>query len=153
MAQVIAKFLSANVVQGSADAFVQDTVPTNLIPSDGFAFKLKHIMFDRTSANLVASGDISFSLTRDTKTAVVKYDDPDTIFFHTELIKMTTSGAIVSPGSGVITFPDGIFVVEPNIYLQLDSTATTVVNSMNARIYYEEVKISEVEILRILNNV
>lgn len=149
----IARYLTAQCVQGSADSFVQDAITTGLVPADGFAFKLTRMVYDVNPLPLVANCDRTFSLTRDTKTAVCKYDDPDTLFMQMDVARLVTSGGFIAPASGMIDFPDGIYVVEPTIYLQLDSSTTSLTMTMNARFYYEEVKLSEVEILRLLNNI
>jgi len=154
MAIAIARYLTAQCVQGSADAFIQDSITTGLIPADGFAFKITKMLVDWSAGMASVNGsERQLSLTRDTKTAIARYDDPDTLFFFGEMSRLVTSGLQITPEGYSFDFPDGLYVVEPTIYLQVDGNATTVAYTVNARLYYEEVKLSEVEILRLLNNV
>jgi len=154
MAIAIARYLKSQCVQGSADAFIQDSITTDLVPADGFAFKITKMLVDWSVGMANVNGsERQLSLTRDTKTAIARYDDPDTLFFFGEQSRLATSGFGVTPQGYSFDFPDGLYVVEPTIYLQVDSTATTFTYTVNARLYYEEVKLSEVEILRLLNNV
>jgi len=46
----------------------------------------------------------------------------------------------------------GVFLVEPTIYGQLDSAATGLTLTAYWRIYYEQLALNEVDILRVLNN-
>jgi len=154
MAITIARYLTSQCVQGSADAFIQDSITTGLVPADGFAFKITKMLVDwSVGMSNVNASERQLSLTRDTKTTITRYDDPDCLFFFGEQSRLATSGWGVSPEGYSFDFPDGLYVVEPTIYLQVDSALTTFTYTVNARLYYEEVRLSEVEILRLLNNV
>lgn len=153
MAANIAKYLSATLTQGSADAFVEAAITTNLVPADGYAFKVSHIAYDGLLQAGVNNSYCEFAISRDTKTAVPHYDDPDTLFYFKRRAVFATSGLSLENVSDVLTLQNGIYIVEPTIYVDMDSSATAAVQTMNIRIYYEEVKLTEVEILRLLNNV
>jgi hypothetical protein len=153
MAEKIAKYLSASATQGGADAFVETAITTNLVPSDGYAFKLTKMFWDATGYEGLGNNmTTEFGLSRDTKAAVARYSDADCMYYNGYIIEEITSGALQRPLSGEVDFPDGIYVVEPTIYLDLDSTGTSATKTLHVRLYYEEVKLSEVEILRLLNN-
>ena len=154
MAITISRFLSATAIQGAADAFVETAITTDIVPANGFAFRLSRMVFDLSGGTSAVNNSIlEFALSRDTKAAVPKYDDPDTLFYWARQTSFSTSGYVVNQNGFVLDFVEGIYVVDPTIYLQLDSNLTAVAQTMHARIYYEEVKLSEVEILRLLNNV
>lgn len=156
MATTIARHLSFNSSPGAADVFGQTQFATGLIPADGFAFKILRVVYSFVQTTLFqgisADCDVYWSLTRDTKTAVANLYDQDCINYGGFSISLTTSGQVVIPHVHEWIPPDGVFIVEPYLYFQLDSTATVLSPEVNGRVYYEEVKLSEVEILRLLNN-
>ena len=154
MAVSIQRYLSMTCTQGGADTFVQASVNTEIVPADGYAFKVTGIDFAITSPlnGIAADCRLQWSLSRDTKTAICPYNDSDSILYDQFNVSFTTSGIIYIPGSSRYRNLDGIYLVEPTIYAQLASASTGLTNVADWRIYYEEVKLSEVEILRILNN-
>jgi hypothetical protein len=156
MVATIAQFLSGTATQGVADAYAETAITTNLDPAKGMGFKILRIdfAFDTTVAlqSIAADSLFYFGLSRDTKAAVVEMDDTDCIMRMGVAIALVTSGMTTLPYEYSFTPPDGVFIVEPTTYLQLDSVATGLTLIMHARIYYEEVKLSEIEILRLLNN-
>lgn len=155
MAEKILRSLYARLTQGAADDFVQASIETLLEPSNGVAFRVVVVEFLNTSAvapAALANSEVSWSITTDTKAAVAKYDDTDTIMADGYRAQLLTSGAVLIPNRFVYKDPTNFLIVEPFVFLQLDSTATGVVNSFDVRLYYEEQKMSEVEILRLLAN-
>jgi hypothetical protein len=156
MPEIVGKYLSILATQGGADAFVQQAITTNLIPSDGYAYKIIGVDLCFTDASglqaISADSSLVMSLTRDTKTAVAEYSDPDTIWRDGTAFSLTTSGQLAIPQRHDWAPPFNAYIVEPTIYFQLDSAATGCTSTIAGRLYYEEVKLSEVEILRLLNN-
>lgn len=149
----VARYFSATATQGSADAFVQASIDTGIIPADGVGLRVVTMeVVHGTLSAVSADGDIQWSVTRDTKTAVTGYNDDDSILYDGVWWALTTSGQI--SGQLLHRYPqvEGVFIVEPTIYFQLDSAATGAQNTAFLRIYYEEQRLSEVDILRILNN-
>jgi len=142
------------MVQGGADAFVQGSVDTGIIPEQGLGLQVLSMELVMPTAMQGVSADfqIQWSLTRDTKTAPAAYSDPDTILYDGMNGSLTTSGQILIPQRHAYPLIDGIFLVEPTIYGQLDSDATGLTITAQWRIYYQEVSMSEIDILRVLNN-
>ena len=152
MAVNIARHFDITLVQGAADAFVEGAIVTGLIPADGLAIKLTRAeIFLPLTAQTNWTREWAFA--RDTKLAVPTIADPDTLYSDGDEMNFTTSGNTVVNRRKEIIFPDGVYVVEPNIYVTLDSSTTGLANQVSFRIFYESVKLSEVEILRLLNNI
>lgn len=150
----IARFRNLQPVQGSADAFAQVSEVTGIDPVSGRAWMLRamDVSFppDNTLAAVSADFSIHWSLTRDSKAAVAGLDDSDCIEAGGIYGSLTTSGQILLPSVYHHTFEEGIIVVEPMLYFQIDSNATGLTLSPDVRLYYDEVKLSEVDILRML---
>ena len=154
MAVNIARYRNLQPVQGGADAFVQVAETTGIDPVSGRAWMLRSmdICFpqDNALANVSADFSIHWSLTRDSKAAIAGLDDGDCIVAGGIYGSLTTSGQIVLPACYHHEFESGIMAVEPTLYFQLDSNATGLTLSPDVRLYYDEVKLSEVDILRML---
>lgn len=150
----VARYLTVTATQGGADTFNQGSVATGIVPENGVGFRVLSIDVAFISVFITLSADswIMWSITRDTKTAAVSLNDPDTIYFNGFSNALTTSGEVIVPQVYRSTLIDGIYIVEPTIYFQLGSASTGITNVATARIYYEEVSLSEVDILRVLNN-
>lgn len=157
MATQISKFIELTATQGGIDAFVESSASTNIIPADGMGLEIDKIVFAFRDNGQVQSigSDCSFSisLTRDTKAAIPNLTDNDVFFLWGFANSFTTSGQALIPLVHEWTPPKGLLLVEPTIYMQLDGLSTSIAFTVDARIYYNEVKVSEVEILRLLNNV
>lgn len=150
----IARFRNITMTQGVADGFIQTSEPTGIDPSSGRGWMLKRAILQfPIASNLQAlspDAAIHWALTRDSKAAVSDLNDSDTIFVGGLSTALTTSGQIVVPNVFDIALPEGLLVVEPTIYAHLDSTATGLTLTAHMRLFYEEVKLTEVEILRML---
>ena len=157
MATEILRYLSGTLTQGSADAFVQLAMDTGIEPENGVGLKIERIQFqgkDTDTAWQVAAAQFMYlALSRDTKTAVPELTDTDCIWKKSLELGMTTSGHKFFPRSFEEVAPDGLIIVEPIVYAQLDSTSFAQALDFDVRLYYSEVKLSEIEILRLLNNV
>jgi len=156
MALNVDRFLSMVMTQGAADAFVQGTLATNIVPKDGMVWVVSLIEFNFTTATplsgITADTIIHWSFSRDTKTAICLYDDIDCIFADGMAIPLNTNGQVIVPLRYEYVPPEGLLIVEPTIYGQLDSTGLGTALTAAVRIHYQEAKATEVEILRLLNN-
>lgn len=151
----VTRYLTLTLAQGGADAFDEGSVSTGIVPEDGFGLRVLAIEFwiSNSLAAVSADFDIHWSLTRDTKTAVVALEDADCILYDGINGSLTTSGQILVPSLWRYPFIEGVYIVEPTIYGQIDSTATGLtLSAAGFRIYYDEVALSEVDILRVLQN-
>lgn len=150
----VARYLTIAMTQGSADSFIQGSVNTGINPEDGLGLQVvgAEFIIGSSQAAISADSSIFWSLTRDTKTAVAAYNDDESIFFDGVSCSLTTSGQILLPARHSYPPQDGIFIVEPTIYGQLSSTSTGLTMVAYWRVYYQEVSLTEIDILRILNN-
>lgn len=151
---LIKRYLSGTNTQAGADTFNQAQIDTALLPENGVVYRVNSIdiEFPGTFNNISADCWIRWSITRDTKTAAGALNDPDTVYLNGFSWALTTSGGALVPTVFRERQLEGLYIVEPVIYIQLQSASTGVANSANWRIYYDEVKMSEVDILRILAN-
>jgi hypothetical protein len=152
----VTKYLYSTVIQGGADAFICTALATDLNPSDGYAFKIVAVEGNFSTAiamqGMSADCKVMWALSRDIKVAMADLNDTDLIFRDGFYQGLTTSGAFIREDGFKWVPNHDVYIVEPNIYLVLDSDATGIQISMAWRIYYEEVKLTEVEILRLINN-
>lgn len=153
----IMRYLSGTATQGSADAYVELGIATGIVPADGLALQIERIDIcgkdTDTAWQVGAAQRLMMAVSRDTKTAMPEFSDPDVLWKYVIEFGISTSGAFTHHRSMSITPPSGLFVVEPTIYFQLDSTSFGQALDFDVRLYYTEVKLSEIEILRLLNNV
>lgn len=141
-----ASYLLASAVEGSADAFAETTIVTGLSLIGNLCYQLRGIWWNHTTLKAVDATALYLSLTRRTKTAIANMTDPDCIWILRTNVELATSGAFATPFAGYYSFADNpTYIVEDNLYLQIDSDATTVVNSANIRLEYDIVRITDSE--------
>jgi len=150
----IQRWLDISLVQGGADAFVQGSVATDIVPEDGLILRITDIWMEIVTSltGLGADSSIEWSVTRDTKTAVAKLSDPDSFLSDLWSLAFTTSGQTWLQQLFRYENLKGVYLVEPTVYAQLDSTTTGATITANVRLFYEEVRANEVDILRITTN-
>ena len=153
MAANIQRYFDITLTQGAADAFVEDSIQTNLEPADGLAYVITRMEVLRRQVINGTSGFLEWSVCRDSKTAVAKYDDDECVYSDGFGVLTTTSGRVLDRLRTEVMLPQPIFVVEPRIWVQFDSNGTSLSNVVDFRFHYETQKLTEVEILRLLNNV
>ena len=150
----ILRFLTITMTQGSADAFIEGSADTGIVPEDGVALEIvrAEIAFSTVLEAVSADFDIIWTLSRDTKVAVAGYGDNDSLLYDGISGSLTTSGQLLIPLRH--NYPDmsGVYLVENTVYGQLDSNATGLTLTARWRLWYREVAVSEIDILRILNN-
>jgi len=141
------------LTQGSADAFVQGSILTNLSGS-GQAWKVRQVWREISSVSTGFPGadcEFSVAITRRSKAAMPLISDTDVVWKDQHVFGVTTSGATDFDGVIIDNFDDpGIIMPEDTIYAQLDSTGTGGAVTAILRINYEIVKISELDRLTIL---
>lgn len=154
MAVQIPRYLSMTTTQGDADTFAESSIATDILPENGVVYQITQIDFLLRNPMQALAADfyIQWSLTRDTKTSAATIADPDTFMFDRLTMALTTSGKVLIPNLFTYKELKGLYIVEPIIYAQLQSLTTGLTLVADWRITYEEVKMSEVEILRVLNN-
>lgn len=155
MALEIARFQHLQLLEGGADAFVQGTLDTGIVPenSEAWEITLIEVQFSSTQLEgLSADHSIVISLSRDTKTSTIGFDDPDCVAIFGFSGALTTSGTYQNQLVQRWVPPAGTIFVEPTIYAQLDSNGTGVAVNCQMRLHYRLVKVNEIDILRLLQN-
>jgi len=151
----IALYRTFSFEQGSADAFIQAQINTGINPGDGRGWELLtlEVMINPscTPQILSADCDLGYSLCRASQTAVVPLNDNDCLAADGVAISLTTNGQVVIPLRYEYDFVPGTVVVDPTLFFQFDSTATGVTFVGEARLYFRQVKITELEALRMLS--
>jgi hypothetical protein len=140
------------LTSGSADAFVQGSVLTGL--SGRQAYNLRAISWELVNpqaGSLANNSEISFSITRRSKTAIPLISDTDVIWKKRLDFKVTTSGAItfISAGSEAIALQE-IPLVEETLYAQLDSSSLGYAASVVLRLDVEVDTMSDIDRLNLI---
>lgn len=145
-----AKFLSMSVTQGSADAFATASISTG-IASVNLGLRVRAIeIYWPSPVEVDAEYDVE--ICRRLPTALLGMGDRRSLFFRTRHVKLTTSGIFVWNNVEYQPYPKDLelLVVEDPIYLSVDSTGTSASNQVTGRLYYEEVRLTDVQKLSAL---
>lgn len=141
--------LVMTLTQGAADAFVQSSLSTGL--SGKQAFRLVGYWFQFTgnygTTNL---SEVSFALTRRSKTAVPLASDTDVIDLFGWQALFATSGLLIRDRIFYRRMEVDTPIVEDTIYAQLDSTSTGNTNSCVVRLDVELDSMSEIDRLNLI---
>lgn len=151
----IAQYRDIVLTQGSADAFVQATENTGITPSLKTAWQILGVEFMFSPSvsleSVSADFNIQWSLSRESLAASPGLDNADVLYADGIAGSLTTSGQILIPRCYRWQAPAGMAIVAPTIYAQLDSNATALTLAGTMRVYFEEIALSELEILRMLS--
>lgn len=136
-------------LQGSADAFVQGSVLTGL--SGRIAYRLAGVAWELTTnvANVTAS-ELSFCISRRSKTAMPLISDADVIIKFGWQANFATSGMMNTDRNGYWIPPFDVPIVEETLYGILDSTATTVANNLIFRLDVTTDTMSDIDRLNLI---
>jgi hypothetical protein len=155
MKEQVAQYRNITLTEGGADVFVQATEYTGIDSGAGYGWLIKRIetMIPLAQAieAIAADNSIAFSLSNRSLTAVGDLTDSDVIYVDGTAGQLVTTGFGTAQRKFVWDAPDGVIVVSPALYAQLDSTGTGLSLTAHMRIYYEPVKLTELEILRMLS--
>ena len=145
-------YLTGSVTQGGADAFAQAEIATALTGVSRVAFRIRELLFEIPRISLPATANIELALTRRTKAAMPNITDRDVIAKIKVGHEMVTSGGVTDMLVHRLTFTedDELLVVEDPLYFQVDSSGTTLTQTVYCRIGYERATISDVDRLTLL---
>lgn len=126
---VIGSHLRLTVTQGSADAFKQENLTTGLTEGDETAaYRVKKLTVEWSSISGDHGDQVMFQVTRKSQAAMVSLSDKSCIIKRLESAIVTTSGAILQQFVREYSFVDfdvdEFLIVEPTLYVAIDSTAT-----------------------------
>jgi hypothetical protein len=145
-------YLVGSVTQGGADAFAEAEIATALQGIGNVAFRVRELVWQPGRGMNVNAAEMRMSLTRRSKAAMPNANDRDIIgavFLQSDLL---TSG-LANYSRWIrqsFTEDDELLIVEDPLYLQVDSNATTLTQTVYLRIGYERVSISAVDRLTLL---
>jgi hypothetical protein len=144
------KFLSGSVTQASADAFATAAIPTG-IASVNLGLRVRAIEYG-WGALVETDASYNFEICRRLPTALLGLADRRSLFQQNLQASITTSGAFVTEMIRRFLFPKDLdlMIVEDPIYFSIDSNGTSASNVAIARIYYEEVRLTDVQKLSAL---
>lgn len=145
MAIKAAGFILASVTQGSNDAFAETTIPTGLSLIGNLAYQLRCVHWQTSAMLAVDATNIIVGLTRRTKSASSSWTDPDCIWLYRRDVELATSGAFTAESVGTYVFPGPTYVVEDNLFLNIDSAGTSATNTALIRIEYDIVRVTDAE--------
>lgn len=147
--------LTFTAVQGSADAFVEVAVPTGLVSVGSGAKTGIRILEIAVEQSSFAEVDSSYEVaaTRKTMAAMPTSDEPSLLFKSRKQVSITTSGSIFIPDLVHRWQPQeaaNIIIVEANVYIQLDSTGSSLTNAIYGYLLGEYVTVTETERLQLV---
>lgn len=141
-------------VQSAANAFLEITIPTGVTPSGGYGLRVVDLELFARPGNLSAAGSsyLEFALCKESQASMPNYNNTDVlgqlIMYHT-----TTAAGV---GLWAMDFPvelplnGEILAVDTSLYLDVKSANMGAAVTVYGRMFYEQVALSELEILRIL---
>lgn len=138
-------YLLASVLQGAADAFAQTTIPTGLSLIGNIAYQLRCIRWYHDRMLAVDNTLVQVSVCRRSKSAIAAWTDPDCILYIQQNVELATNGAFISNNTGTWVPEAPVYVVEDYLYLQIDSTNTTLANTALIRVEYDIVRVTDAE--------
>lgn len=138
------KFLSGTVTQGSADAFATASVSTGLAGLNQ-GYRVRGIEVQWPATLIETDGFYQFEIARRQPTAILAVADRRSLYYQLLQIAITTSGSWVRDSVTRVWYPKDmeLMIVEDPIYFSVDSNGTSASNGITCRIYYEEVRMTD----------
>jgi len=140
------------VTQGGADTFTAVAIDTNLTVDGKAGWSISAIEAYWVDGAAVAAGDWSIHAKLATIATSTSFVDDDEIA-RVDWGLQNTGGVAVSvpyePFRG-ISLPEPRVTVQPIIYVQVESSGTAQANDVIFRVYYDIVKLTDLEVLRLL---
>lgn len=140
-------------VQSAADTFTQTQVTTGIVPDGKTGWLVTDIVGYWSTGEIVVAGDIEVNLSISTVVGVTAFDNIDELFRINWAISNTAGVAVAYPLSLIqrMALSDGgRLTVQPILYLGVASSGTGAANTVSWEVRYETVKLSDLEVLRLL---
>lgn len=138
------KFLSGTVTQGSADAFATASLATGLAGLNQ-GYRVRRIELAWTATLVETDAFYQAEISRRLPTAILALTDRRSLFYDILQVSVTTSGAWVRSNISRYDYPRDLdlMIVEDPLYISVDSNGTSAANPVTFRIYYEEVRMTD----------
>lgn len=149
----ISSQFSLAVVQGGADAFVQGSVSTGLLNrSDNNAIRIIQIDVEMPPLVIAAACELEAAWCRRSQAAMPDLDNDNVIkkWRWRNVFSSAVGSYFMDRVATWIPSAGDIIVVEDPLYFVFDSTATGGANAVRTQVFYEFVKITEVERLSLI---
>lgn len=141
------------IAQTALNTDVEQVIPTMLTVDGRQGWSIKRVTGWFLSAQAVLSTvDITIGLQLNTETGNQTYTDSDSVASLSMLFNGTaasTSGFQIDPKVEWVSL-DGRLTVQPNLYLRITSANAGAVCSFAVEIEYDLVKLSDIEVMRLL---
>ncbi len=145
----IIQTLRASVTQGSADAYAEQVINTN-IQQEG---RLVYVVTDAV-VEVSAQGTndtIEIALCRQTKSSLPYINDPDVLSKFVWMSALTTSGATELTRLQHRSFAEPIPIAVPQLFFQLDSSGAAGALTAYLMLRYYTERVTEAQFFRIAN--
>lgn len=140
------------VTQGGADTFAASSVDTNLTPDGKAGWEIVAFSAFYINAEVGAAADAQMNVILSTQATVTTFDQEEEIYRLTWGVANTGGVAVAYPISHVkrefLIAPR--LTVQPLIYVQAASSSTGLTNAIAYEIHYNIVKLTDLEVLRLL---
>lgn len=141
-----------SLTQSGADTFTNVAIETNLTADGKTGWSIKGIRVFWSNGETVPAADFEVNCTLSTSSSTPSFTSPDEIL-RVSWGMQNSGGVAVAVGyepiKEEIVFEERV-TVQPNIYLGILSANTGIANIVNYQIFYETVKLSDLEVLRLL---
>jgi len=140
------------VTQGGADTFAAATIETNLTADGKAGWEIVALSAYYSNGELAAAADSDVNCILATQSTLTTFDQDEEIYRLNWAVANTAGVAVAYPLNLVkrelLISPR--LTVQPNIYVQVASTLSGIANSMLYEIHYNIVKLTDLEVLRLL---
>jgi hypothetical protein len=141
------------VAQATMNTDVVVSIPTLLTVDGRLGWNIKRFKTTITMpSSIISTADATITVQLNTETGLQSFIDPDNVAQSLYLfngIAASTSGYQIAPHQEWIS-DAGRLTVEPNLFLVLSTTGLTGVMIVYTEIEYETVKLTDMEVMRLL---
>jgi hypothetical protein len=138
--------------QSGADTTSFVTIETNIVADGKSGWEMFALEVYWSNGESVASADWEASGVITTSTATPSFSSPDEVARVSWGVQNTGGVAVAVPYEPIkqLIFIEPRITVQPILYFQVFSTLTAQANVMDFRLYYNIVKLTDLEVLRLL---
>jgi hypothetical protein len=150
MTNIIKKY---KIAQASANTDVEFIIPTGIAADSRQGWAIKRVTaWFASAAAVISTADITVNLQLNAETGTQDFLDNDSIAYLIMLfngVAASTSGFQIDAKVEWVSL-DGRVTVQPELYLRLVTSGAGAACGFNVEIEYEVIKLTDVEMLRLL---
>lgn len=138
--------------QGGADTFVSTAIDTNITADGKAGWEIKSFSAYWSNGEAVAAADFELNALITTQATVTTFDQDEEIYRLNWACQNTAGVAVAMPQSLVKRefFIQERLTVQPIVYVHVSSVATAATNVVYWEFTYDIVKLTDLEVLRLL---